>query len=310
MPAIQRQIAIERERWKEWYNDQIKLESNYARFGINASGKNGRLGGVLNWISNQVDDLNQSCLLCCVGSAGSGKSYSCAYILSQLDKNFGISNISFYPHEVKNALQEDKRAILIDDAGMQFAARDSMVRTNKEFMKIAEGLRFKNKIVAMTMPSLGMVDKNLRYLSQIYLQTLGINRRTQRVQMICRFLSADPKLDKIYYYCPIVCNIVLKDNKRYRVYERVETVDIPKPSERLIFLYEDKKARAFDRFLDGIGMENKKDGGNASTAMPPKYEMIGKMLKEDLSIESIANILDSTENNIKRLISYGKSKAE
>ena len=299
--------AIQDER--AWNEDQRKMEANYPRFGIGTPGEGGRIEGIVKWIERRVNERNQSVTAITTGMPGGGKSWSCMNILERLDEGFGIENISFYPKEFIHSLKEGKKSFLIDDAGMQLAARDSMTKTNKEYTKLFQGLRFKNKIVMLTVPSFSMVDKNLRHISQIYMQAIGINRLTNRVKMVIRFLSIDPKRDQIYYYSPIVKNIVNSQGRAYAVYERCLTIDVPKPSKALIAQYEDKKSEAFGSFVDSIdSKEVKKNGDKSPSNGQQKYLIVGKMLGKGLSIEDICEVLNSNKNSVKRLASYYKKR--
>ena len=309
MTPIRRMFEQSIKDERAWIEDQKKMEANYPRFGIDASGEGGRLGGIIEWIRRRVGVLNQSLTATIVGAPGSGKSWSCMRMLETLDEDFGIGNIAFYPKEFIHALREERRSFLIDDVGMQLSSRDSMTRTNKKYTQLFEGMRFRNKIVLMTVPSFGMVDKNLRHLSQVYMQAIGINRRTDRVKMIIRFLSIDPKQDQTYYYAPIMRGIVEKGEKRYVVYERVLTVDIPKPSKAIITQYEDKKSVAFDSFVDTIDNEEVKTNGDTQAKNgQQKYITVGRMIERGLSISDISEILDSNRNAIGRLARYYKKK--
>ena len=300
--------AIQDER--AWSEDQKKMEANYPRFGIEASGEGGRLGGILGWIERRVYDRNQSATAIITGAPGSGKSWSCMHMLEKLDKNFDIGNIAFYPKEFTRALKEEKRSFLIDDVGMQLSARDSMTRVNKQYSKLFQGLRFKNKITFMSLPSFGMLDKDLRNLSQIYAQAISINRRTNRVKMIIRFLSIDPKQNRIYFYSPIVKSIVEQGAKRYAVYEKVSSVDIPTPSKSLIAQYEYKKDASFAKFVDSIvdDEEGKTNGDTPAKNGQPKYLIVGRMIERGLTVDDISKILNSSKNSVNRLAHYYRKK--
>jgi hypothetical protein len=289
--------------------DQEILSCRYRKYGLDVSVDAFR--GICRWITNQVKFLNQSVLLLCTGAPGSGKSYSSLAIMEAVDDSFDIDSVCFSPREFLDGLEKGKKALLIDDIGTQLFSRDAMTKVNKEYSKLFESLRFQNRIVGMTVPSASMVDRTLRTLSNLYLQTNSINRQSERVNLLARFQALDAKTDKVYRYSPIGSFIGVINGKQYILYRKISTVNVPKPSDSLIAKYEAKKLQAFNEFVKRMEKDfssDKKASNSISQKMPKKHKIIQKMVDMGLSIGQIADVLDSNEKAVKRLLRYNSNK--
>jgi hypothetical protein len=289
--------------------DQKILSCRYHKYGLDTSIN--AFTGISKWIVDRIEHLNESALLLCTGAPGSGKSYSSLAIMEAVDSSFDVDSVCFSPQEFLNGLKKGKSALLIDDIGTQLFSRDAMTKVNKEYSKLFESLRFQNRCVCMTVPSASMVDKTLRTLSNLYLQTNSINRQSERVNLLVRFQVLDAKTDKVYRYSPIGSFIGVIDGKPYIIYKKIPTIDVPKPSNSLITKYEDKKLQAFHQFLEKMEKDfssDKKAPNSIPQKMPKKHKIIQKMVDMGLSIEQIADALDSNEKAIQDLLRYARSK--
>jgi hypothetical protein len=289
--------------------DQEILSCRYHKYGLDMSRNTFR--GICKWIIGQIRNLNQSVLLLCTGAPGSGKSYSSLAIMEAVDDSFDVDSVAFSPREFLAGLREGRKALLIDDIGTQLFSRDAMTKVNKQYSKLFEGLRFQNRCVCMTVPSASMVDKTLRTLSNLYLQTNSINRQSERVNLLARFQALDATTDKVYRYSPIGSFIGVINGKQYILYKRLFTINVPKPSDSLIAKYEAKKLQAFNEFVKRMEKDfssNKKASNSISQKMPKKHKIIQKMVDMGLSIEQIADALDSNEKAIQDLLRYARSK--
>jgi hypothetical protein len=307
-------MAVERERWRKEQEDQRRLSIFYGRYGVprptdsdlssitplkSWNGK--RPSGIIWWIYRRAYLRNLNCITAMTGSSGSGKSYSSICLSSLLDDDFSIErNVAFSPEEFVNAVSSDRRAIILDDAGMQVGSRDSQTRTNKRIGQIFQGIRFRNNIIFLTMPSLGMVDLQLRSQAHIFAHCLNVNPATNQVNTIVQFLDVGSKDGKTYYHNPIIV-----DESGF--YRRILSISIPKPRRDLVDSYEKKKAKFFDEFLNigEFGGKNERGKEAKDGKKEPKlYEIVGRSLRHGLSLPEIAEILNRPEKDIRNAFDY------
>jgi hypothetical protein len=306
MSNLSHMIAKENQWRNNFFKDQEALSWRYKKYGIDVS--KGAINGVVEWIKNEIEALNQGVIITCVGDPGTGKSWSSSSLLEQVDSSFNVDAISFYPREFLYGLKEGRKALLLDDVGTQLFSRDAMTRTNKQYSKLFEVIRFQNRCVALTLPTLSMLDKTLRTLTRVYIKTNSINRQSKCVNVALRFQVVDPRSDKIYRMCPVYIGMGSFNGKIHPFYRRLRTIDIPKPSEALIHAYEAKKLKAYEEFLKRMDKDKSLSSGDKTNNTPKKYAIVGKMVEEGLSIQQIANILGSNERAIKRLLRYDSNK--
>jgi len=187
---------------------------------------------------------NQNWLCAITGATGTGKSYIAMRMAEILSKKFGVDftadNIALDITEVLEMIQTLPKGgiIIMDEAGVQYAARSFMSKFNRQLSKIFQMFRFKNLVLIWTLPDLKMVDIDARRLMHAYMETTGIDYERK---------LASAKFFKVY--------IDRWTGEIKHVYPRFEggiitRVEFRKPSDELIEDYEAKKARRFSQLIN------------------------------------------------------------
>lgn len=190
----------------------------------------------LDWfIKEVVGRLKSKRNFICVihGPTGSGKSYLAMKIAETLSKVLGVpftvDQILFDPGEFFILVNElpSRAFVVIDEAGSILDARRFMSMINCITSYVLETFRFKQINVIFTVPSLKMVDVNVRRL------------------MHCMVFQTDRGTARIY-----------KINLNYKggtYAKRIGTFrNVQLPSKELCVAYEKKKKEAFDGLLKTV----------------------------------------------------------
>lgn len=163
------------------------------------------------------------------GATGSGKSSLGLKICETFDPTFNISRVVFDPQEVFALIDDlpSKSWILVDEAGAILDARRFMTAVNCITSYVLETFRFKIINVIFTVPSIKMLDSNVRRL--MHCMIYQTDRGTARIYKIAS--SWDGSIHAL----------------------RVGTfVGVQMPSEKLWKQYEIKKQKAFNTLLRNV----------------------------------------------------------
>ncbi len=113
-------------------------------------------------------DLNA--MVAITGEMGTGKSSLALRMAEILSDEYGLKfkgvrDIYFDLEDLKAELVSAKhRVMIVDEAGVQLYSRDFAKEANKEIVKIAQMLRFRNSVIIWTLPHFGFLDKGVRLL--------------------------------------------------------------------------------------------------------------------------------------------------
>ena len=189
-------------------------------------------------------ETNRNWLCMIVGDTGSGKSFTALKIGELLDPDFDAKNVAFSPLELIQLIKISKPGdvVVMDEAGIQFGARNFMSRSNKILSGIFQAFRFKQIILIWTLPDLSMIDITARRLLHTYIETIGVDYKHE--QTVVKWF--DVKIDRwTGEYKHVYPRIMTSEGPVV-----VRTVRFGKPSDELIEAYESKKSKAFDEMLD------------------------------------------------------------
>jgi hypothetical protein len=182
-----------------------------------------------------------------IGDVGRGKSWAALKFCSDLDSSFSVERVVFSVRDFlalldkgdSNGLLKRGSAIVFDEiAGSEDAAmsRDFMSKTNKIMSFISTVYRKRGYIVVYCAPFLHQIDKNVRMVG-----ITGV-LRFRGVKVAKKKSTAD------FYWCfpGFRTNNVLMPrpliyDKELHSIKRVTAVNIDKPDNALVDLYEEKK---------------------------------------------------------------------
>jgi len=207
---------------------------------------------VLGYVRKRIE-TNRNWLCMITGDTGSGKSYTALKIGELLDPDFNANNVAFSPLELIKLIKTAKPGdvVVMDEAGLQFGARNFMSRSNRVLSGIFQAFRFKQIILIWTLPDLSMIDITARRLLHTYIETLGVDYKHE--QTVVKWF--DVKIDRWTGEYKHVYPRIMTDNGVVVV----KTVRFGKPSDELIGDYEHKKAVAFEHILEESEQILKKD---------------------------------------------------
>jgi hypothetical protein len=165
------------------------------------------------------------------GGTGSGKSYTALTIARMINSNFDVSkHVVFRVESFMELLNSGtiKRGDVIvwDEAGVGIPAREWYTISNKAINYVLQTFRHLNLCVIFTTPSFDYVDKQTRLLFHVYIETVVIDFKNQRVVVKVMENQFNPAMGKEY--------------KKYMWSDgvKMERISIGKPSDIMIKKYE------------------------------------------------------------------------
>lgn len=113
------------------------------------------------------------------GRPGSGKSLTAiAIALAFMKEKFKLSYLTFKANEFVEILNRVRKgsAVIFDDAGIEFSARDWQRILNKILSFSLQVSRFKKCLIILTVPHKAFIDRSARLLCQYSIKTYGTYR--------------------------------------------------------------------------------------------------------------------------------------
>lgn len=230
------------------------------------------------WMCARTMKRNQNNLFSFVGKTGSGKTWSAISVAEMMSKidgvPFTIDHIVFSLIELMNLINSGnlKRGskIIFDEPQVSISARDFQQEANKVFNYLLSTFRHRNFTLFFATPYESLLDKNTRRLFHGRFETLSVDPNKKTCKLKPRYIEYSDWKAEPYRKRLIVKTL---DGKGSYDEERVDWWDVPKPSEELIVLYEQKK-RAFTDRLNLNILERLK-----------KYDKSGKSMTSDVAIK-------------------------
>ncbi len=200
------------------------------------------------WTVNRVRTQNNSTNIRLIGDTGTGKSWSAlsiAEIMARLlNKEITEKNIYFSISDVIRRIAKDPprpgEIFFIDEQQVDSSATDYNTLRGKAYTTFFSTIRSKRYIIISTMPFADMIIKKVRRFFHVEIETLNVDAKRQVVRTKPRLLEYHKHKDFIYrkrltaYYKDQVTNVWRQ--------KKITIWDIPKPSNKLINLYEQMKA--------------------------------------------------------------------
>lgn len=217
------------------------------------------------WKSLHYRNKMFSCVI--VGKTGAGKSWLSIAIAQALDRTKGSGsrfkqeNITFGANQFAEAVNRDQPKggfIIVDDAGLSLYSREALNREVVNLSKIFQSVRFKNRGIILTLPSWAMLDKNVRRLTDAYIEVLDWDQSTKETIFKFQWVYASPLGDTIYRRYPVrKIESSTRIGFQFNTTERQLQSTFPIASKSLLNLYEKRKEKFMNNMYQRFETEMK-----------------------------------------------------
>lgn len=207
------------------------------------------------WIKfiKSITDANNNFLALTVGPTGSGKSYSNLAIAEMLDPELykHPERINFSPRDTLHMIRKigipPGKPYITEEAGIQMDKQKWQSLNNKVMKYLMQTYRYMNLVALFNVPSVSYIDSSVYKLFDAQWETQGIDIKSSKCYIKPFLLEYNEKYDKTYYK--------FLQTKIGEFNEPITLWAIPKPSDRLIRIYEAKK-KAFNlKLQDNLLLE-------------------------------------------------------
>jgi ABC-type oligopeptide transport system ATPase subunit len=256
------------------------------------------------WMVGRTLKQNKNNLISVIGQTGSGKTYtaiSICEIMSKMDGvPFGIDNVVFSLRELMDLINSGKlkrgSKIIFDEPQVSISAREFQSEANKVFNYLLSTFRHRNLTLFFCTPFETLLDKNSRRLFHARFETMSINRNNNTCRIKPRFIEySDFKTDA--YRKQLI--VMLKDENGRGRSQKLFYWDVPKPSNKLIELYEQKKLEFTNNLNKNISERLKRfDESGKSLTAEHKDEVV-KRKPLTPTQERVMNVLASIKESNK-----------
>jgi ABC-type oligopeptide transport system ATPase subunit len=256
------------------------------------------------WMVGRTLRQNKNNLISVIGQTGSGKTYtaiSICEIMSKMDGvPFGIDNVVFSLRELMDLINSGKlkrgSKIIFDEPQVSISAREFQSEANKVFNYLLSTFRHRNLTLFFCTPFETLLDKNSRRLFHARFETMSINRNNNTCRIKPRFIEySDFKTDA--YRKQLI--VMFKDENGRGKSQKLFYWDVPKPSDKLIELYEQKKLEFTNNLNKNISERLKRfdESGKSLTAEQKEEVVTRKPLTP--TQERVMNVLASIKESNK-----------
>jgi hypothetical protein len=221
------------------------------------------------WAVFRVKRRNNSVNLRFIGDPGLGKSWSgiafaeiCAKMMG---KTFTEKNIYFSIKDVIDEVAANEpppgTIFFIDEQQISASAKNHQSKMAEAYAIFYSTVRSNRYIIITTLPFSDMELKKLRRFYHLEIECHGANISTNTVRTTPRFMQySKTKSDKVYRKMLIV---IFKDEESGIIKSRkLSYWDIPKPSDRIVSIYEGMKSEFKRKLYKRISKELAKEAGD------------------------------------------------
>lgn len=263
---------------------------------------------LMRYVQKRLYKQNKNWLAMLTGATGSGKSWTALSMARKIDPDFTVDQVVLRPEEflkgVKDRDYGQGDVVVFDEAGAGMNAKEHMTISNRVIDQVLQTFRRQNIAVIFTVPSQANTDRSVRRLLHTYMETKTIDYKREHNIIKWLNMELNRRQDKVYYKYPRV-------ERDDGTLQKVDTVRVPKPSDKLIDNYEDKRSKyqdakneeLLDDLVDSMGLNEDSSSDEAS-----KKEKIRGALK-DLDDPSTSEIAD-TYNTSPSYVSQIKSSMQ
>lgn len=239
------------------------------------------------WMMGRTMKQNKNNLVAIIGKTGSGKTYtaiSICEIMSKMDGvPFTIDHIVFSLTELMDLINSGKlkkgSKIIFDEPQVSISAREFQSEANKVFNFLLSTFRHRNLTLFFCTPYETLLDKNTRKLFHARFETMSINRNNKTCRIKPRFVEYSDFKSEPYRKQLIV---LYKDKHGLSKSTKVFYWDIPKPHNKIIEQYEQKKLDFTNKLNKNISARLKKydESGKSMTSEHKEEEKKRKPLTD------------------------------
>lgn len=224
---------------------------------------------MVRYILNRIRN-NKNFLATITGPTGSGKSWTALSIAELLDPTFSVDRIIFKGKDLMKLINEgDLKAgsvIIWDEAGIDLSNRNWQSVTNKMLNALLQTFRHRNFILIFTVPFHDFIDSSSKKLFHADFETQRINKNKMEVIIKPKLLQYNPNLGKWY-------RKYLKVKRQGKIF-KVKRWAVPKPSDKLIKDYEERKNQFTRKLNEDIHKELAKLEGDGKSSEIQGIEMV------------------------------------
>tara|TARA_R100001530_G_scaffold134106_1_gene108401 strand:+ start:1263 stop:2036 length:774 start_codon:yes stop_codon:yes gene_type:complete len=140
-----------------------------------------------------------------VGRVGTGKSYSALKLCYEVDPTFTEERVLFKIEDLLEMVHENKikpgQCILFDEAGISASNRESyMNKFNKAMSYLLQTWRHRNIVLFVTCPSIAFIDKGIRSMFDLMIETQKVVKSRRVVQASAKIIQHNYQMGKTYYH--------------------------------------------------------------------------------------------------------------
>lgn len=196
-------------------------------------------------------------------SPGSGKSWLTLSMADDLDRSyddvgrFSIDRVYFSASQFAQGMRKKwprGTVHIFDDAGLSLFSREAMQHNVRDVAKIFQSVRYKNYIILLSLPALGMLDKVVRQLINAYIQPIDIDFELQRTEAKFHWMETEPMGGEIYRHKIEMLKRYDHDWLRYPLFKRnkFNSIWFDRPRKELARAYEKRKEEILGAFFEKI----------------------------------------------------------
>ena len=205
---------------------------------------------------------------------------------------------------IKDADENEVCIGVIEEISVLFPSRRAMSHDNVVVGKLLDTARKKQIILFANAPIFPTIDKHMRSLGNIYIETLRINKKQEVVVAKALRMQTNPGSGKTYFHW-------LK-----RARKEVHRIFVRKPSSETWKSYENRKDKFLDELYEDLKKKTMKKQGKEEKKVivkplsPRELQVYDIVLKQGLMQTEAAEILGITKQSISTVMKRLRKKLE
>lgn len=205
---------------------------------------------------------------------------------------------------LKNANENDVCIAVIEEISVLFPSRRAMSHDNVVVGKLLDTARKKQVILFANAPILPNIDKHMRCLGNIYIETLRINKKAEVVIAKALRMQTNPGSGKTYYHW-------LKRQKK-----EVHRIFVRKPDSETWKGYEKRKDKFLDDLYDELKAKTMKKRGKEEKKVivkplsPRQLQVYELVMGQGMMQTKAADIIGISKQSVNKIMIILKQKLE